>query len=86
MCRPPRLTRPQPKAGQEHPFRRWRSEHDITLDRVAEFAETTAATISRIESGAQYPRPALLARLVELTSGKVGASDFITWFAAGGAK
>ena len=51
----------------EHPLRRYRREHEITLDELAAVAETSAVTVSRIERRQRRPAVPLLIRLSEAT-------------------
>jgi transcriptional regulator with XRE-family HTH domain len=64
-------------ATPEHPLRRWRDLRGWSLDTTAAAVLTSAATVSRIETGRQFPRPDLLARLAELTG--VSPNEFLGW-------
>jgi transcriptional regulator with XRE-family HTH domain len=52
----------------EHPLRRYRREHGLTLEQLATRAGTSFVTISRIEGRRQQASHRLLIRLSEATS------------------
>lgn len=51
----------------EHPLRRYRKDHELSLEQLASNVGATAATISRIETGRQKPGIDLLQRLRDET-------------------
>lgn len=61
----------------EHPLRIYRRDHGITLSALAIAADTTAATVSRIEKGEFKPSFDLLRRLVHATGGRVSADEIV---------
>lgn len=48
-------------------LREWRNAKGYSLDEAADLFETTAATVSRIETGAQWVSGTLLGRIVAAT-------------------
>lgn len=62
---------------QEHPLRGYRRAHNLTLEALAARAETTAATLSRVEKGLLRPSFGLLRRLVEATDNDVSADEIL---------
>jgi transcriptional regulator with XRE-family HTH domain len=66
----------------EHPLRLWRKSNGVTLIELAEIAETTPSSISRIETGKQQPSMPLLARLLKATKKQIQAEDFLTFGAS----
>lgn len=61
----------------DHPLRKARLKRGLTLEALATEAETTKATLSRIENGQRVPSLALAARLVAALDGAVRADDFL---------
>lgn len=66
-----------------HPLRNYRQEAGISLSALAEQCGTSAATISRIERGAQWPESELLQKLIDATGEKVSANDFLAFKSEG---
>lgn len=62
------MTTPAPEPLEDSPLRKWRRRHDLTLLQAAERFETTEATLSRVETGANPPGRDLELRLVKITS------------------
>jgi transcriptional regulator with XRE-family HTH domain len=58
----------------DHPLRAWRLERRLSLADVAREVSSTAATISRIETGRHFPKPELLRRLCDTT--EIGIEPF----------
>lgn len=56
-------------ADSVHPVRAFRLRQDPPLSQgaLADLADTTAVTISRIENGQAFVRPRLLRKLIEVT-------------------
>lgn len=63
----------------EHPLRAYRRRKELSQDQLAGLADTTKATISRIESGTLDPTFALMRRLIAATAGEVTADMLIAW-------
>jgi len=68
----------------EHPLRTYRRKHGLSQDALAQCAETTKATISRIEAGNLDPTFDLMRRLFAATEGEVTADEMIAWSPPGG--
>jgi DNA-binding XRE family transcriptional regulator len=60
-----------------HPLREYRDQHEITLQDMARKADTTAGSLSRIETWQQTPSLALVARLIKASRGALSADDFL---------
>ena len=60
-----------------HPLTRYRQRHNLSMNKLAARANTTLATISRIESGSRQPTVDMLFRLVEATDREVSADEII---------
>lgn len=56
-------------------LRRYRTENGLTLDDAARALAVSAASISRIETGRNYPSASLMRRITEWTSGNVTPND-----------
>ncbi len=63
----------------EHPLRAYRKKFGLSQEAVAKAADSTKATISRIEMGTLDPTFDLLRRLVAATKGAVSADELIAW-------
>lgn len=61
-------TSPAPVPVEDSPLRKWRRKHDRTLLDLAKELETTEATLSRVETGANPPSRDLEMRIVKITS------------------
>jgi transcriptional regulator with XRE-family HTH domain len=59
-----------------HPLRKYRQRSHLSLFNLAEQCGTSAATISRIERGGQWPDRELMQRLIDATGGEVTFADF----------
>ena len=66
-----------------HPLRNYRQEAGISLSVLAEQCDTSAATISRIERGEQWPDSELMQRLIDATGEQVSANDFLAFKSEG---
>lgn len=62
------MTAPAPEPLEDSPLRKWRCKRDRTLADLAEELETTEATLSRVETGANPPSRDLEMRIVKITS------------------
>lgn len=51
----------------EHRLTAYRREHGLTLECLAQKADTSKATLSRIENGGSDPSVALIRRLMKVT-------------------
>lgn len=60
-----------------HPLRKYRHEAGVTLDQLAKRVGLNKSTLSKIESGASFPRMAVIQRLIEATGGAVDANAFL---------
>jgi transcriptional regulator with XRE-family HTH domain len=60
-----------------HPLRRFRERAGLTLEQLAILADTSAASLSRIETGQQFPSFGLISRLARVSNGKLCANDFM---------
>lgn len=60
-----------------HPLRQYRQDKGITLEDVAKAVGTSSATISRIERRKQAASWSLVAKLREVTNGRIRADDFL---------
>jgi transcriptional regulator with XRE-family HTH domain len=60
-----------------HPLRAYRQREGKTLGQLADELGTSAASLSRIETGKQAPSWPLVARVQELTKGEVRPDDFL---------
>lgn len=60
-----------------HPIRAYRQRHGLSLQALAERAETTRSTISRVEAGLINPSSSLLRRLTAAMGGEVSADEII---------
>jgi len=60
----------------EHPLRRYRARNSLSLSDVAKLAHTSAATVSRVETGGQAPSFDLIRRICAATGGEVQPNDF----------
>lgn len=76
--RTPSPPAPEPEP-EEHPLRAYRHRNNLTLEQLAGRAETTKATISRIENGTIDPTFALTRRLIVATKFEVTADMLIAW-------
>jgi DNA-binding XRE family transcriptional regulator len=63
--------------ANEHPLREYRKTAGLTLEALAEKADVTAPTLSRIETWQAEPSLALISRLIKLSRGKLSADDFL---------
>jgi len=64
----------------DHPLRQWRIKNNVTLLDLAKLAETTPASISRIERGAQDPSLAMMIRIMRATNEEINLYHFwIEW-------
>jgi DNA-binding XRE family transcriptional regulator len=77
-------TLPKPEAtparrykNGDHPLRKYRCTHGISLIQMAETVGTSHCTLSRFESGKQIPSITLMRRLVKATRGDVSLTDLI---------
>ncbi len=61
----------------DHPLRRYRASHGITIEALAASLDTSKATVSRLETGRQSPSMDLLRRIHTATGGEVTANDFL---------
>lgn len=61
----------------EHPLRRWRLTQRLTLAALAERVGVDLSNLARYERGERMPRPAVLARIRDVTQGAVTANDFL---------
>ena len=61
----------------EHPLRRWRLKQRLTLAALAERVGVDLSNLARYERGERTPRPAVLARIRDVTGGAVTANDFL---------
>lgn len=61
----------------EHPLRRWRRARDMTQGELAQLLGVRLFAVSRYERGERTPRPAVLARIRDVTGGAVTANDFL---------
>lgn len=59
-------------------LREWRVLKRVTQTRLAARVGATAATISRIEAGEQWPSPPLLTAIERTTKGAVTAADIVS--------
>lgn len=66
-------------AADLHPLTRYRQRHSLTQINFAKLASTTAATLSRIETGKRQPAVTLLRQLVTATQGEVSADEIINF-------
>ena len=62
--------------SSENKLRRWRREGGITVMNAAASIGVTRQTWHSWERGASIPPPALMQRIVAMTSGAVTANDF----------
>lgn len=62
---------------KKHPLRKFREENGYGLEALGELVGVNASTLHRIEKGVQYPRMKLLARLIDVSGGKLKADDFL---------
>ena len=69
----------EPELGADHPLRAYRRKHGLTQDQIAKRADTTKATVSRIEAGTFDPTFDLMRRLIAATNGAVTADACIAW-------
>jgi transcriptional regulator with XRE-family HTH domain len=60
-----------------HALRNWRVSQGLTQQDVAQMADTTRATICRIELRVEDPSFHLIKRLVRASAGAVTANDFL---------
>lgn len=61
----------------EHPLRAYRKRIGLTLEVLANLADTSASTLSRIESGLLAPTSPLVVRLSEATQGEVTIEQIV---------
>ena len=55
---------------------KWIEEENKTQQEVAEALGTTQGCVSRWCAGTAIPRPKMMTKIIDLTSGKVTANDF----------
>jgi transcriptional regulator with XRE-family HTH domain len=60
-----------------HPIKAYRRKHGLSLQTLAEKAQTTRSTLSRVEAGLIKPSFDLLDRLTGATGGEVSADAII---------
>lgn len=58
-------------------LRSFRKSQGIRLHQMAEKLSVSVATLSRIETGKQWPDRAFFERVVSVTNGQVTANDFV---------
>lgn len=58
-------------------LRSFRKSKGIRLHQMAESLEVSVATLSRIETGKQWPDRSFFERVAEATAGQVTANDFV---------
>jgi transcriptional regulator with XRE-family HTH domain len=61
----------------EHPLKRYRERHCLTMRELAERIGVSQATVSRIEANLFNPSLKLIQRIFEQTDGEVRADDFL---------
>jgi transcriptional regulator with XRE-family HTH domain len=61
-----------------HPLRSYREASGLSLDELAALAETSKASLSRIETREQVPSLGLVERLVRVSGGALSANDFVS--------
>ena len=61
----------------EHPLRRFRSAHNLSLDAFAALVGASKATISRIETGKASLSADLMRRIAVATGGEVSPNDLV---------
>ena len=61
----------------EHPLRTYRRANGLTIDAFAAKAETSRATLSRIENWKQEPSLALIRKLIKAADNALDANDFM---------
>ena len=60
-----------------HPLRIYRKGAKLTLEAFAAKVETTAPTLSRIETWQAEPSLSLIKRIIKVSRGKLRADDFL---------
>jgi hypothetical protein len=70
----PAFQRPPRRGRIAGPLGEWINSHGHTLVTFAELAATSEATLSRVCDGKQFPRRALMLRIVEATNWEVDAN------------
>lgn len=61
-----------------HPLRSYREAAGLSLDELATLADTSKASLSRIETREQVPSLGLVERLVKVSDGALSANDFVS--------
>lgn len=60
----------------EHPLTQFRTEAGQTLEEFGKLIGATKSTVSKWENGLAVPRRAYVAKIAEITKGKVTPADF----------
>jgi antitoxin CcdA len=68
---------PRPLSAPYHPFDAWLTAQGKTREWAASRLRTTAASLSRILSGKQWPGPDFFERVAALTKGQITAEHFV---------
>lgn len=58
-------------------LRDWRKKHDLTMVQAAPRLGISQSSISRIETGEQWPDRETMQKIIEGTAGEVTADDFM---------
>lgn len=59
-----------------HPLRAYREARGLTIDDVVEKTAISRASVSRIETGKQYPSQPALLKLLSFTGNRLTPNDF----------
>jgi transcriptional regulator with XRE-family HTH domain len=68
-----------PAPASLHPLTRYRQRHGLTLAAFGQRVPTTAATLSRIETGSRQPTVPLLRAIVAATHGELTADEIVNF-------
>lgn len=60
-----------------HALTKFRQENNLTLDALGERIGATKGMVSKWEAGKAFPRRRFIAKIAEVTAGKVSANDFL---------
>lgn len=63
----------------EHPLKAFRRARSLSLDTLAEQANLSKATLSRVENGHQRPSFKAMRALIDASGGALTADDFVNF-------
>jgi transcriptional regulator with XRE-family HTH domain len=61
----------------DHPLKRYRMRHGLTLEALGEHLGVSKATVCRWEGGERFPNALMMQRIAKVTGGSVTPNDMV---------